>query len=179
MIMFPKRPFVLAIIALLLATALAFSRSRPTLTIAHPPKPADWPTFHANQFRTGSLDHIDGPATAKILWTFRETNFTPSDFSSSPAVVGNRIFVASANIDVVGRSGFVYCLDAITGQKIWQVPTQQEEKLDGHAVISAIARKRGYLRKGGQPDLEKAGRALMQDFRSGLLGRITLEMPDS
>jgi ribosome biogenesis GTPase A len=44
-------------------------------------------------------------------------------------------------------------------------------------VISAIARKRGYLLKGGKPDHEKAGRALMQDYRSGLLGRITLETP--
>ncbi len=52
-----------------------------------------------------------------------------------------------------------------------------DAKLDGYAVISAIARKRGYLRKGGAPDLEKAGRALMQDFREGRLGRITLEMP--
>lgn len=52
-----------------------------------------------------------------------------------------------------------------------------EGKLDGHAVISAIARKRGYLRKGGAPDLEKAGRALMQDFREGRLGRVTLELP--
>jgi ribosome biogenesis GTPase A len=51
------------------------------------------------------------------------------------------------------------------------------EKFDGTAVIGAIARKRGYLRKGGQPDLEKAGRALIQDYRSGLLGRITLELP--
>src|SRR6185295_19912714 len=53
------------------------------------------------------------------------------------------------------------------------------EKLDGYSVISAIARKRGYLRKGGKPDLEKAGRALMQDYRSGLLGRISLETPQS
>jgi ribosome biogenesis GTPase A len=51
------------------------------------------------------------------------------------------------------------------------------ETLDGYGVISAIAKKRGYLRKGGRPDLEKAGRALIQDYRSGLLGRITLEMP--
>lgn len=53
------------------------------------------------------------------------------------------------------------------------------EKLDGYAVISAIARKRGYLRKGGKPDYEKAGRALIQDYRSGLLGRVTLETPES
>ena len=55
----------------------------------------------------------------------------------------------------------------------------EAEKLDGYGVISAIAQKRGYLRKGGKPDHEKAGRALMQDYRSGLLGRITLETPPS
>ena len=54
-----------------------------------------------------------------------------------------------------------------------------ENKLDGYSVISAIARKRGYLLKGGKPDLEKAGRALMQDYRSGLLGRISLETPET
>lgn len=52
------------------------------------------------------------------------------------------------------------------------------ETFDGHDVITAIAKKRGYLRKGGTPDLEKAGRALLQDYRSGLLGRITLERPE-
>jgi ribosome biogenesis GTPase A len=53
------------------------------------------------------------------------------------------------------------------------------EKMDGFSVISAIARKRGYLLKGAKPDLEKAGRALIQDYRSGLLGRITLETPET
>ena len=124
--MFAKRPFVLATIALLLGAALAYSR----IPSSHPHKPLikqhDWPTFRANQTRTGSLDPIDGPTSPKILWTFREINFTPSDFSSSPAVVGNRIYVASANVDVVGRSGFIYCLDATTGKAIWQKPTNQE-----------------------------------------------------
>jgi ribosome biogenesis GTPase A len=51
--------------------------------------------------------------------------------------------------------------------------------MDGHRLISQIAGKRGYLRKGGKPDYEKAARALMQDYRSGLLGRISLETPQS
>ena len=55
----------------------------------------------------------------------------------------------------------------------------EAEKLDGYGMISAIAQKRGYLRKGGKPDLEKAGRALLQDYRSGALGRVTLETPAS
>jgi ribosome biogenesis GTPase A len=39
--------------------------------------------------------------------------------------------------------------------------------------------KRGYLGKGGIPHLEKAARAFLQNYRSGALGRVTLEMPAS
>jgi outer membrane protein assembly factor BamB len=126
---FSSRTFRLALLAIFLACGLAYSRipsSHPSPAAARAAKIADWTTFRANQTRTGSLDHIDGPTNPKILWTFRESTFTPSDFSSSPAVVGNRIYVASANIDVVARSGFIYCLDATTGKRIWQVPTNQE-----------------------------------------------------
>lgn len=51
--------------------------------------------------------------------------------------------------------------------------------LDGPGVIEAIARKRGYLLKGGRVDYEKAGNALVHDYRSGTLGRISLETPES
>lgn len=53
------------------------------------------------------------------------------------------------------------------------------EGMDGYRLIAAIARKRGYLGKGGEPHYEKAGRALLQDYRSGLLGRVSLETPQS
>jgi ribosome biogenesis GTPase A len=51
--------------------------------------------------------------------------------------------------------------------------------MDGYGLISAIAKKRGYLFKGGKPHYEKAGLALVHDYRSGLLGRISLETPQS
>jgi ribosome biogenesis GTPase A len=35
----------------------------------------------------------------------------------------------------------------------------ETHRMDGHRLISAIAGKRGYLRKGGKPDYEKAARA--------------------
>jgi ribosome biogenesis GTPase A len=53
------------------------------------------------------------------------------------------------------------------------------EGFDAHRLIGALAAKRGYLGRGGKPHYEKAGRALMQDYRSGLLGRVTLETPQS
>ena len=49
--------------------------------------------------------------------------------------------------------------------------------MDGHDLIAAIAAQRGYLGKGATPQLEKAARALLQDYRSGALGRVTLETP--
>ena len=46
------------------------------------------------------------------------------------------------------------------------------------AVLSGIADARGCLMKGGEPDLKKAASFLLDDFRSGRLGRITLEFPE-
>ena len=45
-------------------------------------------------------------------------------------------------------------------------------------MIEAIAKVRGYRLKGGDLDLEKASHALLQDYRSGALGRISLETPE-
>ncbi len=51
--------------------------------------------------------------------------------------------------------------------------------MDGVALIEAIAARRGYRVRGGAPDLEKAAMMLLQDYRDGALGRISLETPDS
>ncbi len=51
--------------------------------------------------------------------------------------------------------------------------------MDGTALVEAIARHRGYRRKGGGDDLEKAALGLLQDYRTGILGRISLETPAS
>ncbi len=44
-------------------------------------------------------------------------------------------------------------------------------------LLAEIGRRRGGLRAGGVVDLHKAADVLMHDFRSGALGRISLEMP--
>lgn len=49
------------------------------------------------------------------------------------------------------------------------------ETTDGEASIEAIARARGYLLRGGAPDTERAANALIEDFRRGKLGAITLD----
>ncbi len=44
-------------------------------------------------------------------------------------------------------------------------------------VLERIALKRNFLKKGAEPDTERAAAVLMDEFRAGLLGRITLESP--
>lgn len=52
-----------------------------------------------------------------------------------------------------------------------------EEKLDPVTVLKQIAENRKCLTKGGEFSCEKAAAALLDDFRSGKLGRISLEVP--
>jgi ribosome biogenesis GTPase A len=51
--------------------------------------------------------------------------------------------------------------------------------IDGVSVVEGIAKRRGFRSKGGELDLEKAAHTLLQDYRSGALGRISLETPES
>lgn len=52
-----------------------------------------------------------------------------------------------------------------------------ELERDGFHLIEAIAKRRGFRLKGGSFDLEKAALTLLQDYRDGVLGRISLETP--
>ena len=53
-----------------------------------------------------------------------------------------------------------------------------DEALGEVELLGEIAKRRGCLQKGGEPDLTKAAVILLEDFRSGKLGRITLELPE-
>ncbi|MQY51103.1 ribosome biogenesis GTPase YlqF [Rhodocyclus tenuis] len=51
--------------------------------------------------------------------------------------------------------------------------------IDAVAVIESIAQRRGYRLKGGAADFEKAAAILLQEYRDGVLGRISLETPQT
>ena len=53
-----------------------------------------------------------------------------------------------------------------------------EEGLTGWDMLEMGARKRGFLISGGEIDLERMASILLDEFRGGKMGRITLEMPE-
>ena len=50
------------------------------------------------------------------------------------------------------------------------------DSLDGN-IVELIAKKRGMMLSGGVPDTERAAAALLDEYRSGKIGRISLERP--
>lgn len=49
--------------------------------------------------------------------------------------------------------------------------------LRGQALLEAVCRGRGFLMRGGELDIERACAVVLDEFRDGRLGRITLEAP--
>ncbi len=47
-----------------------------------------------------------------------------------------------------------------------------------HEVLRQIGQARGFMLKGGEIDLERAAKILMDEYRGGKLGRLTLELPE-
>lgn len=54
----------------------------------------------------------------------------------------------------------------------------KEETDDGYELLKAVAKKRGFLISGGGLDTERAAKIVLDEFRGGLIGKISLEKPE-
>ncbi len=52
-----------------------------------------------------------------------------------------------------------------------------DESEDNVHILEAVAVKRGCIKKGNETDYDKAARCLLDEYRAGRLGRISLETP--
>ncbi|MBD5560870.1 MAG: ribosome biogenesis GTPase YlqF [Clostridia bacterium] len=62
--------------------------------------------------------------------------------------------------------------DALTGR--YGITDLEGEPYE---ILEAISRRRGFLLRGGDADTERGARTLLDEFRSGKLGRVSLEKP--
>lgn len=70
--------------------------------------------------------------------------------------------------------------EALTGRYGISLENTSEDGVEGGGVLmmEAIARRRGFLVSGGECDYERTARTVLDEFRAGKLGRISLEEPD-
>ena len=57
------------------------------------------------------------------------------------------------------------------GEEKWELP------MDNVQLLTKIALARNLLKGGGEPDYQRASKLVLDDFRNGKTGRITLELP--
>jgi len=98
-------------------------------------------------------------------------------------IVGERLaFTGAVKDDVVDiealASRLLFVLNDMytnTLRERYKIETAPEE--DGFDILRKIGKARGMLVSGGEINTERAAAAVLDEFRSGKLGRITLELP--
>jgi len=123
---------------------------------------ADWPMFRGGPERRGSNDAAEPPAAGGIVWSYTADVRT---FSASPAVVGNRVYVTSADKGPLRDRGAVYCLDADTGALVWKSAPR-----DYLATFSSPSIAGNYLVVGEGLHFTKTARVVCMDLSAN--GRI-------
>ena len=126
-----------------------------------------------------SLELLDTPG---VLWPKFEDQ-----------AVGERLaLIGSMNDEILNREEMALSLLVFIGEnypealeKRYQL-TLDTAGADGDAqtslhsalaLLEAVCKSRGCLKKGGEPEYEKGAALVLDDFRSGRLGRMTLELP--
>jgi ribosome biogenesis GTPase A len=50
--------------------------------------------------------------------------------------------------------------------------------MDNYDLLTLIGKKRGFCISGGEIDTERTANMLLDEFRAGKIGRISLDIPD-
>ena len=59
--------------------------------------------------------------------------------------------------------------------KRYSLDPEEIAELDGYDIFELIGKKRGILIKGGEVNFDRCSAMLLDEFRKGTIGRITLE----
>lgn len=96
--------------------------------------------------------------------------------------VGLRLaFIGSINEDILNISELALELLKFLYQNYQGAIAKKyevEESEDAVITLQNIATRRSCMLKGGELDLEKASKFILDDFRNGRIGKITLEQPE-
>lgn len=99
--------------------------------------------------------------------------------------VGNRLaFIGSVKDEVVDVETLAVRLLAVLGAQYrdrlcdrYKLGEAAVAECGPYGLLELIGRKRGMLVRGGEIDTERASAMLLDEYRAGRLGRITLEFP--
>ena len=111
--------------------------------------------------------------TPGLMWPKIEHDSDGFMLAASHAVGRNAVIDEEVAVFLAGllRERYPALLEARYGFPVANV--------DAVGIVEGIARRRSLVMRGGEPDFGKASLVLLQDYRDGKLGRISLEIPET
>ena len=124
------------------------------------------------------LELLDTPG---ILWPKFEDQSVGMNLAYTGAVKDDILDVETLGCHLMAYLGGQYPDALKSAYKLSELPTREDEENDvayGYRLLEAAGKKRGFLISGGEVDTERMAKILLDEFRSGKLGRFTLELPE-
>ena len=124
------------------------------------------------------LELLDTPG---ILWPKFEDETTGLHLAFTGAVKDEIMDTETLGCHLMALLGERYPQSLLEGFKLKELPAREDGENDvawGYRLLEAAAVRRGMKISGGEADTERMAKVLLDEFRSGKLGRFTLETPE-
>lgn len=115
-----------------------------------------------------ALELMDSPG---LLWPKIESEFAAVNIALTGCIKPEIIDIPALGMRLIELLGTL-APEAIASRYDVSAGSPRE-------TLENICKKRGFLLSQGEYDVERAAKTLLDEFKAGRLGRITLEMPDS
>lgn len=120
----------------------------------------------------GGIDLLDTPG---VLWPKFEDKTVGEHLAITGAIKDTILDIEYVAITLTGILRRKYPQLLCTRYKLGDI--SQYEELEDYELFEVIGRKRGFLISGGEVNTERTANILLDEFRGGKIGRITLEEP--
>ena len=109
-----------------------------------------------------------------VLWPKFEDETVGENLAITGAIKDDILDVESIAMSLCGRLRKNYPEALCTRYKLSELPT--EEECDNFELLTLIGKKRGFCISGGEIDTERTANMLLDEFRAGKIGRISLDL---
>lgn len=111
-----------------------------------------------------------------VLWPKFEDAKVGENLAITGAIKDDILDVESIAMALCGRLREQYPAELCARYKISALPSYEEA--DNYDLLTLIGKKRGFCISGGEIDTERTANMLLDEFRAGKIGRISLDIPN-
>ena len=111
-----------------------------------------------------------------VLWPKFEDATVGENLAITGAIKDDILDIESIAMTLCGRLRQYYPKELCARYKIDTLPSPED--MNNYDLLTLIGKKRGFCISGGEIDTERAANMLIDEFRMGKIGRISLDIPN-